>query len=47
MIFIKTINTYFWMKSKLYLEKRSVIANNTLVLNSGFVNVFNLDKHSA
>ena len=32
MIFIKTNITYFWLKSKIYPKKVSVIANNTHII---------------
>ena len=44
-IFIKTIITYFWLKSKMFLKKVSVITNNTIALTSGFVNIYNLYIH--
>ena len=38
MILIKTIITYFWLKSK-DLSQLSGMANNKLALTSGFVNI--------
>ena len=47
MIFIKTTIPYFWIKSKIYFEKAPVVTNNALALTSGFINIYNLCKHSS
>ena len=40
MIFLETNMTYFWLKSRIYLKKVLILANNTLVQTTGFVNSF-------
>ena len=47
MILIKTTTTYFWLESKIYLKKVPVKTNNTIGLTTGFVNIYNLYKHSS
>ena len=40
MIFIKTIITYIWLKSKIYHKKVPLMTNNTLALSGGFVSIY-------